>query len=88
MKTASPRIPSYRFHKPTKQAVVTLNGKDYYLGQHGTADSRERYDRIVEEWLASGRRRPEAEAPADLTITELIARFLTHAASFYRRPDG
>ena len=81
MKTASPRIPSYRFHKPTKQAVVTLNGKDYYLGQHG-------YDRIVEEWLASGRRRPKAEAPADLTITELIARFLTHAASFYRRPDG
>jgi hypothetical protein len=27
-----PRIPGYRHHKPTNQAVVTLKGKDVYLG--------------------------------------------------------
>jgi hypothetical protein len=27
------RVPSYRRHKPTGQAVVTLNGKDRYLGK-------------------------------------------------------
>lgn len=27
------RIPSYRLHKPSGQAVVTINGKDIYLGR-------------------------------------------------------
>jgi hypothetical protein len=30
------RVPSYRRHKPTGQAVVTLNGKDHYLGRWNT----------------------------------------------------
>jgi hypothetical protein len=32
-----PRIPSYRLHKPTGQAVVTIDGKDHYLALHGRA---------------------------------------------------
>jgi hypothetical protein len=28
--------PSYRRHKPSGQAVVTLNGKDIYLGTYST----------------------------------------------------
>lgn len=28
----SPRRPSYQRHKPSGQAVVTLNGRDFYLG--------------------------------------------------------
>jgi hypothetical protein len=35
------RVPSYRRHKPSKQAVVTLYGKDFYLGRYGTKESRE-----------------------------------------------
>ena len=35
-----PRTPSYRRHKPSGQAVVTLNGKDYYLGKNGAKASR------------------------------------------------
>jgi hypothetical protein len=31
----STRIPSYRLQKPTGQAVVTLSGKDVYLGKFG-----------------------------------------------------
>ena len=34
------RVPSYRRHKPTGQAVVTLSGKDHYLGKWNTAASR------------------------------------------------
>jgi hypothetical protein len=39
--TAAPRRkkpPSYRHHKGTGQAVVTLNGQDCYLGVHGTPE--------------------------------------------------
>ena len=31
------RIPAYRLHKPTGQAVVRLESRDHYLGRHGTA---------------------------------------------------
>jgi hypothetical protein len=41
------RTPSYRLHKPTGQAVVTLNCQDRYLGRYGTPESRAEYDRLL-----------------------------------------
>jgi hypothetical protein len=35
--------PSYRHHKPSGQAIVTIDGHDYYLGKHGTPASRQKY---------------------------------------------
>jgi hypothetical protein len=43
------RVPTYRRRKPTGQAVVTLGGRDIYLGKHGPADSRQEYRRLVGE---------------------------------------
>jgi hypothetical protein len=42
-------IPSYRLHRASGQAVVTLNGVDHYLGLHGTETSRREYDRVTAE---------------------------------------
>jgi hypothetical protein len=36
--TRNSRIPSYRLHKPSGQAVVTINGKDIYLGRFNSPD--------------------------------------------------
>lgn len=47
------RIPSYRLHKPTGLGVVRLNGRDVYLGSHGTPESWQEHRRVVAEWLAS-----------------------------------
>ena len=44
-------VPKYRKHKATGQAVVTLNGHDFYLGPHNTAASRLEYDQQIAEWL-------------------------------------
>jgi hypothetical protein len=33
-------LPSYCKHKASGQAVVTLSGREYYLGPHGTASGR------------------------------------------------
>ena len=79
------RTPSYRFHKPSGQAVVTLDGRDFYLGRFGSRESRGEYDRLLAEWLANGRRLP---APAsgqgvDMTINELILAYLRHADTYY-----
>jgi hypothetical protein len=43
------RTPSYRLHRASGQAVVTLNGRDVYLGLHGTQASRDAYDRAIAE---------------------------------------
>src|ERR671929_213785 len=53
------RIPSYRLHKPSGQAVVTLSGKDHYLGRHGSPESRVAYERLLAEWLANRQRSSE-----------------------------
>jgi integrase len=88
------RTPSLRRHKPSAQAVVTLNGRDHYLGpwpptlRKPPPSAREAYDRLIVEWLANGRRLPDAaEAPA-LTVNELILAFWCHAEQHYRRDDG
>jgi hypothetical protein len=62
--------------------VVTLNGKDRYLGKWHTVASRAEYDRLIGEWLAGGRHLPQ---PEDLTTTELAARYLSFAKSCYRK---
>ncbi|MFO0957082.1 MAG: hypothetical protein U0800_06395 [Isosphaeraceae bacterium] len=49
MPTTAPRTPTYRLHKPTRQAVVTLDGKDIYLGRYGSPESRAEYDGLVTE---------------------------------------
>ncbi len=84
--------PAYRLYRRTGQAVVTLNGQDYYLGAHGTKASRDAYDRLVGEWLANVRRRPAQET--SMTVSELVAPYRPHAGLVTRersrryRPPG
>ena len=79
-----PRTPSYRLHKPTGQAVVTLDGRDVYLGQVRLAASQAEYDRLIAEWLANGRQHAPA---ADATIVELMVAYLQHVDAYYVK-DG
>src|SRR4051794_12074792 len=80
----SVRTPSYRHHKPSGQAVVTLNGRDIYLGKHATAESRAEYDRVVAEWLSNGRR---AVPGSDATVSEVMLGYIRHADAYYVK-DG
>ena len=73
------RLPKYRRHKATGQAIVTLSGHDYYyLGPYGTKASKIEYDRLVAEWLAQGRQLP-GSGTADLTVVELCAAIWRYA---------
>lgn len=83
------RVPSYRHHKRSKQAVVTLDGRDFYLGPYDSEASRREYDRLVGIWQANGRRLPAVSAEhAETSINEIILAFMRHAKTHYRRPDG
>jgi integrase len=91
------RVPSYRLHKQSGQAVITLtNGlgtrRDVLLGKYGTPESRSEYARVIAEWEAAGRTlaAPGASPPpqASLSVNEAILLFWKHAEQHYRHRDG
>ncbi len=86
-RTPAHELPSYRRHKAKGLAVVTLSGRDFYLGRYGTPESRKAYERIIAEWLANGRQLlPVASAQtssAAVTVNELILAYMAFARPYY-----
>lgn len=83
-------IPSYRLHKSSGRAIVTIDGRDHYLGVHGTPESRAEYDRLVSLWIGNGRRLPDSlvggkrrDDRAEATVVEVIARYWEFAEKRY-----
>ncbi len=87
----SVRIPSYRLHKATNQAIVVLGGRMFYLGRYGSIESRDEYNRIITQWLAKspGSRlaRGACSVEQDLTISELVLAYWRHVEAYYVK-DG
>ncbi|MEE9125883.1 MAG: hypothetical protein V3U11_01970 [Planctomycetota bacterium] len=77
-------MPSYRLHKASGQAVVTLAGKDFYLGKYDTEASKVRYQRVIAEYMAGGAQiapnhRQERKARSDgLTVEQLTSAYERH----------
>jgi integrase len=75
--------PKYRKHRASGQAVVTVCGKDHYLGPYGTKASKAEYDRLVGEWLAAGRPTYAIKPTSDATINELALLYWRHVKTHY-----
>ncbi len=84
MPRLSNSLPKYRKHLGSGQAVVTLSGRDFYLGPHNTKASKLEYDRLIGEWLANGRKLSTGLSN-DLTVSELLLRYWEHAKGYYRK---
>ena len=68
-------------------AVVTLRGRDVYLGPHNSKASKLEYDRVISEWLAAGRPTTPVQESCEVTVTELISAYWKFAQSHYVK-DG
>jgi integrase len=77
--------PKYRLHKCSGQAMVTIAGKDHYLGPYGTDASRREWDRLVSDWLAAGRPVRAIDAATGATLDELFLAFIRYAKGYYRK---
>ncbi len=79
-------VPRYRLHRESGQAIVTLGARDFYLGKHGTDESRNEYDRLIGEWLANGRAIPvRAQSEDGISVAELVVAYYRHAESYHRK---
>ncbi len=85
--TKSARVPSYRLHKASQQAVVTIDGKDHYLGPWMTPESRLKYERLITALMTGETAPASKESPADVTIAELGTMYLRWAEHHYQK-DG
>jgi integrase len=95
-RTKSGSLPTYRLYKRTGQAVVTIDGHDYYLGEYGSRDSKAKYQRLIDAWLAGNQSSdsreadsvPLSDAMSAPTVNELILAYLRHAKSYYKASPG
>jgi integrase len=82
-------VPSYRLHKHSGQAIVTLpdglGGRhDFLLGTYDSDESRKEYGRLIAEWLANGKRLPQTgPALSDLSINELAIAYWQWAVEYH-----
>src|SRR5689334_13959904 len=84
----SSQIPQHCVHRAKGRGYVRLNGRVIYTGPWNSAAADQRYNQLVSEWLASGRRLPGiAVAGPDYTIADLVADFWVHAEGYYKK-DG
>src|SRR5687767_10277654 len=77
-------MPKYRHHKASGRAVVTLSGKDYYLGVFGSMESKQAFNQRVAEWLASGcPTRATIDPRATFTINDLVLAYWRYVKQAY-----
>lgn len=75
------RIPSYRMHLASGQAIVTIKRRDLYLGPYNSPESKRAYNRIISEYLTVGE--SFGVKPQDLTIAELLASYAKHCKGYF-----
>jgi len=77
--------PAYRLHKARNCAVVTLNGKNHYLGPWQSPESHEKYARLIAEWRRNNGvlPTPVCSPSGVLTINELVLAYFRFAQTRY-----
>ena len=84
MGKSTQKDPKLRLHKPSGRAVVTLSGKDVYLGKHGTEEAEANYRVKIAEWRNNHGVLPNT---VDLTINEILNGYLKYAEDYYVKND-
>jgi integrase len=86
-------LPAYRHHKARNCAVVTIDGKDHYLGPYDTPSSKQKYAALIRSWQQR-QELPNASPNEPLlpndrpTVNELILAFLKYADAHYKPNNG
>jgi integrase len=83
MPRLSQSVPKYRKHKASGQAIVEINSRRHYLGPHGTKASKLEYDRLITEWLSSGRSTSFGVPDNNVSVTEFVVDYVEYVKTYY-----
>jgi hypothetical protein len=76
-------VPKYRLHKARNCAVVTLDGRNVYLGPFGSPESHAKYAAAVAEWQRTRSNASFEQAPDTYTCGKLALDYLRFAEGYY-----
>ena len=82
-------VPKYCLHKPSGRAYVRIHGKVIYTGDYGTAESKQKYGRLIAELAVNPL--PRSKIPGEITVTEVCDFYWEHAQRYYcknGKPSG
>lgn len=77
------RVPKYRNHKASGQAIVEINGRHFYLGKYDSPESHEKYRQKITAYLAQ--QEPDDTPLPSLRVDRLILKYFSFAKSCYVR---
>ena len=65
-------VPSLQLHKASGRARVWIKGRDYWLGKWGSPEAQPAYNRLIAEYLATGRIDTTRPEPVVEPVTEVV----------------
>ena len=65
-------VPSLQHHKASGRARVWIKGRDYWLGKWGSPEAQLAYNRLIGEYLATGRIDSTRPEPVAEPVTEVV----------------
>jgi integrase len=74
--------PKVYFHRGTGQDRIRVNGRDIYLGPHGSPEARAEYARVVVTLAAGGVPPAKSSAPEE-TVSDVVSAWWAHAQGTY-----
>src|SRR6266480_3779814 len=80
--------PGYCIHRAKNLAYVRLNGEMIYLGEPGSPESHQKYDRLIAEWLSGGRSYVKPADRETISVNEVLLAYRRYAEGYYVNPDG
>ena len=79
----SVRVPKYRFHKASGQALVEIQGRHFYLGKFDSPESHELYRRLIARYLSQDAVVAKEAPRQTVRIDQLILQYFRFAKSYY-----
>ena len=80
----SVRVPKYRLHRPSGQALVESHGRRTYLGKYNSDQSKEKYRQYIAQLMGAPLAPSEAVNSAEtLRINALVMAYFNHAKQYY-----
>ncbi len=79
----SVRLPKYRLHKGSGQALIQIQGRRIYLGPFNSPESKEKYRQHIAQLAVSGPSVEDHEPGEQLLINALVLRYYRYAKAYY-----